>query len=260
MGDDSQSNQTGERIGRGVGAVAGVGIAALSGEPHLGGAIVVGTTELGGVVGAALAHRVEKREPVLIENMARGSETTKEKVRESFRDPTPDMAENILETVRAMMNAVDDAVVPALGMLAGRYRGNNKPPDQLFRAIARTLSDRDAGEFEILRRIMRAVADVGEESLVLNAMVPNQPHAPVRGIGYGFPSTEDPWKQLQLKDEPAYVGQRWKRLFHLLRTQGLGEEYRGRMSFDGSPNLSHLIMLHREMVEETVACIDPVRA
>lgn len=61
----------------------------------------------------------------------------------------------MFETYRNMAQAIDDSVVPALGMLAGEYDYGRRRPDTFFRSTGRLLCDLDAEAFSALRRILR---------------------------------------------------------------------------------------------------------
>lgn len=85
----------------------------------------------------------------------------------------PWIRDNTIQSCRALALAVDDAVVPALGMLYAKYLGEKRRADRFFRGACRLLEDLSADEYEELQVIIKAClgfmgADA-DESVVLRA-------------------------------------------------------------------------------------------
>jgi len=130
----------------------------------------------------------------------------------------------MFETYRNLAQAVDDAVVPALGMLAGEYDFGGKQADAFFRATGRLLCDLDAEGFNALRRILR-------EELTRCERENNES----REI---FVAGEDPYMPL---------------LQHLLSAPGLNAPGKGGTSVDGFP----AVRVGRETARRLQRLIDP---
>ena len=65
-------------------------------------------------------------------------------------------AEVIFQNYRRAMDALDPAVIPALGQLTFEYR--NRHPDGFFKSLGQVLQDLAGGEFKALRLIMSAIS------------------------------------------------------------------------------------------------------
>ncbi|WP_224240205.1 hypothetical protein [Hyalangium gracile] len=65
-------------------------------------------------------------------------------------------AEVIFQNYRRAMDALDPAVIPALGQLTFAYR--NQRPDGFFKSLGQVLQDLAGGEFKALRQIMSAIS------------------------------------------------------------------------------------------------------
>jgi len=85
------------------------------------------------------------------------------------------------ESVRALLEVVDPAVVPSLAVLSGEYLKKDRHVDGFFRGTARTLADLTADELAMLRAILRVLDDVPEEDERLGY---DARRAMLRGSGY----------------------------------------------------------------------------
>ena len=128
--DDKKANRfAAEQIGEATGAALGAIVADAAGAQPVALAFAAVGGTLGTVAGRWLGDRVQRRAPLLGEGFSRGSENADAPA----LTHTVDSEQIIVETVRSMMGAVDDSVVPTLGYLAGRYMLHGRRPDVFFR-------------------------------------------------------------------------------------------------------------------------------
>lgn len=122
---------------------------------------------------------------------------------ETFGETLDDL---MMRAFRQMMDAVDDAVVPVLGYMAGRYTFERRRPDAFFRGLGRVLCDLEHGELEQLRRIV-ALAAYGSHSEVALRV----------DRGAVKLMARDSRKELRLAAA--------SRIFSLMKREGLAKEY-----------------------------------
>ena len=60
----------------------------------------------------------------------------------------------VLESLRALSQALDDAVIPVLGALASDYIRHKRPADGFLRGFSRAVSDMSAEELQLFREIV----------------------------------------------------------------------------------------------------------
>ena len=134
-----------------AGAVGAL-VTAVTGSPEAGIAAAAGVKGLRQSARAVLnkrtAARFEKFEDELFERLG----GTDEEIEAAFYEP--DFEEVLFQNYRRVMDAVDAAVVPALGRLTAAYR--HKRADQFFRGAGRLLQDVSADELAALREILTA--------------------------------------------------------------------------------------------------------
>lgn len=106
------------------------------------------------------------------------------------------------------MDAMDKAVVPALSTLVAQYGLQNKPVDPFFRGLGRLLVDIAAAEFQWLQAVMGAVRSGPHDAVVDISAKPPISFRTMFG-----------WQLLVWLDD-----QRWRRMFSLLKSNGLGQE------------------------------------
>jgi hypothetical protein len=101
----------------------------------------------------------EQRVAGLLVGATREGETPEEAARviaEAGNDPAT--ANTIVETMRRMTEALDPAVLPALGRLMRAYVDEGRAPDAFLRGSMRLLADLSADELEALRDLLSAIA------------------------------------------------------------------------------------------------------
>ncbi|HWZ91858.1 MAG TPA: hypothetical protein VNW92_23505 [Polyangiaceae bacterium] len=89
---------------------------------------------------------------------------------ESFAES---LDEIMMRSFRMMMDAVDEAVVPVLGYMAGRYTFEQKRPDVFFRSLGRLLCDLEAGEIGSLRLIVNHVCKQSNQREIVSLEIDN---------------------------------------------------------------------------------------
>lgn len=135
----------------------------------------------------------------------------------------------ILESLRALSQALDDAVIPALAALTAEYIRDDKAADGFFRGITRLLSDISAEELDSLRSLVRALMDADYKGPSLE--VHYLPATP----GYSGEAPDAVRLKLPGPSEngqPVYEALKARvphgmRLFHLLKTYNIGRDNPG---------------------------------
>jgi hypothetical protein len=128
----------------------------------------------------------------------------------------------ILESLRALSQALDDAVIPALAALTAEYLREGKSPDAFFRGTARLLTDISAEELNSLRSFVRALIEAEYKG----------PSFEVHYLPTGYDGKDIVRLKLPNPDEkgqPMYEVLKATmpyglRLFSLLKTQHLGRD------------------------------------
>jgi hypothetical protein len=80
-------------------------------------------------------------------------------MRERVRGKEPVAGKVIAQSVRLLLEGLDEAIVPVLAALASEYLREKKPADDFFRAFARTLADLDKQGLVDLRTVLDQCAD-----------------------------------------------------------------------------------------------------
>lgn len=119
-------------------------------SPELGIAAASGVKGLRQLARAVFGKRTEARFERFEEEVFERLGGTDEEVQQAFFEP--DFEEVLFQNYRRVMEAVDVAVVPALGRLTAMYRA--RQPDQFFRGAGRLLQDLAADELTALRQIL----------------------------------------------------------------------------------------------------------
>lgn len=70
----------------------------------------------------------------------------------------PHLSQTAWAAVRAILDVLDDSVVPTLGALAAEYREQKKPADSFFRGVTGILTGLAAAEFAALKVLVAAFA------------------------------------------------------------------------------------------------------
>jgi hypothetical protein len=122
----------------------------------------------------------------------------------------------VLESVRRVDEATDDAVIPALGRLARQYLDGKQAPDSFFRGLSRVLSDLGEDEFAALQALI---------SFALQSSV----ERPLTFIVFD----QDRVTLIRKRNPPADSGENWepvgnfvgaRHVLHLLIVNGLAVE------------------------------------
>lgn len=83
------------------------------------------------------------------------------------RADDPETAKVIAQSARELLNALDDAVVPALAALTAEYIKERKPADSFFRGFSRVLSEISANQLDILKTfVVNATALLPKEESI----------------------------------------------------------------------------------------------
>lgn len=93
----------------------------------------------------------------ILEDMAATEGTTVEEAEERLRARAeePAVRDAIFRSLRALLDAVDDAATLPLARLVSDYQRSSTPPDPFFRGAARLLSELSAPELADLTRLVR---------------------------------------------------------------------------------------------------------
>lgn len=108
---------------------------------------------------AQLFHsRIKRRSEAFVRGVVLSAEVSDQEALRELDEKLkePGVQDALLESLRAMVDAVDDAVVPSLGALLRLYAVEGKKPDALFRNVTNLLRDMDEAEFKSLRSIVVA--------------------------------------------------------------------------------------------------------
>lgn len=123
---------------------------------------------------------------------------------------TPAADEVMAETIRALMNSIDEKALPVLAMLAKEYIASGRSPDRLLRGSARMVADCDADDIDEMRNLMNVLARSarGQKRLVLR-----QDGNSIEVTPEGMP--------MPTASVPTRIP---RRLMHLLTVNGLAED------------------------------------
>jgi hypothetical protein len=124
----------------------------------------------------------------------------------------PHLAQTVWSAVRAVLEVLDDSVVPTLGALAAEYREQKKPADSFFRGVAGILAGLSADEFVALKELVAACDRFEKDG------DPRIVHANPDTGKLMIPDGNSGW------DEVGQVSPHTEALFRLLKAQGLAAE------------------------------------
>jgi hypothetical protein len=96
----------------------------------------------------------------------------------------------LVESLRALADRLDPAVVPAMGTLAAEYLSKRLSPDAFLRGASRMLAELSAAEHEALRGLLRELAAGPEQGLL--------------DLEFRYASSNDVGDVPVGEDEPAY--------------------------------------------------------
>jgi len=235
-----KSRRTGKLAPVLVSGTTGAAVAAASGAP----ASLIGAAGLANAAGAlleafraAIGDRRERRFRKLIDELGNahsGEDVDRvlATIRERLADDH-DLQEVILESLRALEEVIDDAVIPPLARLIADYE--TKKPDSFLRGMRRLLSDLSSEEYadlqQLLRMVMGVRSRVGEEETTLY-YGPDHEKPELGSIlkcTYLLPPEEQKLRSLMRDWIPLGDVPHAFRLLHLLRVNGLATEGQGGM-------------------------------
>jgi hypothetical protein len=151
----------------------------------------------------------------------------------------PFVRETILRSVRALADSADDAAVIPLAVLAREYTGAGTSPDAFFRGTARLLVELSRNEISALRLLLNWVlveakrAQItlyaGQDQKMVDGTLSKIPYVKLLRDEFVGVRSDDPNREVRITGitDP-------RRLFYLLRINGLGQEGRG-VAFDAGP-------------------------
>jgi hypothetical protein len=157
-----------------------------------------------------------------------------------------DYHEVMFRTFRAMTDAVDPEVVPALGYLAGQYNFAGRRPDAHFRAMGRLLCELEPGELQQLRGIFRSLLDkTSPGSAQLDLIC-----GPDDTVSIPAPGTNN---------TPLGIFPSGLRLFRLLKTEAMAESMPTELYWgaNAGPGEARGMRIRAATLESILATIDP---
>ncbi len=167
MADDNKKDGVATAVAFGAAAVATAATTALAPPVAVTVAAAGAANAAAGVFNRVVAmcrHRQTRRTEAMLESAGieiRGGisgeqlmEFLEQNAKEEWSERT------VYETMRSLNEALDDAVVPALGRLLGKYVAGGQTPDRFFRGCSRFLAELSASEFLALQQLVEAVLHV----------------------------------------------------------------------------------------------------
>jgi hypothetical protein len=153
---DNEKTKAASLVAKTLFAAGGTVLASLI-SPVLG--LSVALAIMPEVAGYMTERIMNPRMATFFARFAAGDGDTHEAIAASLRDAMaadPALAQTIWSAVRAVLDVLDDSVVPALGALALEYREQKRPADSFFRGVTGLLSGLSADEFRALRNLVAA--------------------------------------------------------------------------------------------------------
>lgn len=134
-----------------------------------------------------------------------------------IEDPTA--AKVIVESLRDLLNVVDEAVIPALGQLTWAYVSHDRAIDGFFRGLARLLCDLDA---DVLRELQELALFIEGSGAGIDVSLRYAPFHDVDAVydDHGASDEADGESSERMIELPSV-----RRLFHLLKAHGLSEDF-----------------------------------
>lgn len=109
----------------------------------------------------AVATRAELAGPTFL---ARREQAQREGHDVEGNEATPEAARAALAGMRALLDAVDDATVPAIARLVAEYTSEGRQPDRFFRGASRFLADLSAEDMLTTRALLEAMVKLEAEA------------------------------------------------------------------------------------------------
>jgi hypothetical protein len=233
----------------GVGAAATVALAA--GAP-LAGALAAAPLALNAVVQSVL-HRNRRRWALWYEGYRKAAdiiqpEVLEAKLQANAEDPI--VQELIVESARAIGEAIVDVIAPIMARLTRLYESERRPADAFFRGMRRVLTDLSTEEFadfrEIISRTLRAPYDPTTPWFVVeNESWPDRSRFVIRAVhGANSGQTTTTTSPHEWGAAPPTA----PRVLHLLEANGLAQPMR-------QTGLSVSVLIASETVQRIWAVI-----
>lgn len=236
----------------GSAAAAGIAAASIGVAPAVGVALAAGGTAGNALLAYAttrLAERRERRWGRWIEAYIRADPSVDEAEVEAHlhaKGDDPLVQEVVLEGVRAIDEALVDIVVPALARLTRQYVTTGRQADGFFRGVRRTLTDLTSEEYAALLGLLQRLEalDVATSQPDVHLHYRATAEQPIPQLHYMRPYSEEERKRRSTFNEAVPMGQldHFLRLFHLLKTNGLGRDSSTSGKFGGASG-PHVIVV-----------------
>lgn len=146
-------------VAAGASAAARAGAAGAGVDPVTASIIGGVVNVVGGSVAKAISERHRRRAGDWFAEAVRRSGHTPEELRLLLeaRAGEPFVNETIFAALRSLLDALDDAVAPAIGAITGEYLAAERQPDRFFRGFTRAVGDLDKAELAALKVLVRDV-------------------------------------------------------------------------------------------------------
>jgi hypothetical protein len=208
----------------GAGGAAAVALAA---GPPLAGALAAAPVVLNAVAQAFL-HRSRRRWAIWYEGYKKAADVIDPEVLEAELQANasdPVVQELIVESARAIGEAVADVVIPVMARLTRMYESERRPVDEFFRGMRRVLSDLDSRQFDDLREIVRralvAPYDPTPPFFVIEAQ--SWPEEPSRFVVRAVRGRKGQQTTTTSPDDLGQAPRATARVLHLLEANGLAQ-------------------------------------
>lgn len=264
IGPQKKSKPTSETIAS-ISTDAGIAVLAAASATNDGHAIALAGLgaigkRIGQLIVSSVAKRRERRGLAWIQAYIEGLPNSDPNIAEAelhARGDNPEVQEAVIEGARAVEDALDDIVVPALARLTRIYVSNGIRVDPFFRGMRRLLCDVDDAEFRSLRAILQSVSSTDVISatggIELQYLALEKGASPL--VTYLREYPPDVQKAKATKNERVPLGQFScvLRLFHLMKVSGIGHE--APSGFWGSQSGAHVIILDVTTVERALGVL-----
>jgi hypothetical protein len=201
----------------------------------------------------ALVERIKGRGRTFTENLLRSApdrsvDEVSAELEENINKPW--VRDTLLELLKKLDEALDDAVLPVLAKLGGEYSlVDRKAPDPFFRGFARVLCELTAEELTSLQTLIRTVAAARfrgpDIELQFIPSIPAESDAPEDSVAIELPeAAANGSRSREMLPEPV---PHTLRLFHLLKSHNLGRD--NPSGFYGITSGPQVLRISRDVVE-----------
>lgn len=94
---------------------------------------------------------------------------------------SPDADDVVMESIRSLLNAIDDAVVPMLAALSKEYIDQGRSADRFLRGASKMFADCEKDDLDALRRVFKEVDDLAMEDDKRVELIP-RPFSSIEGF------------------------------------------------------------------------------